>query len=977
MSLFLYRLGHGISRYRVPVVIAWILILVAVGCGARHLGTNYDDSFSIPGTSSQQGQDLLSQRFPEVSGGSGQLVFTVTGGDITSDHAKHEVEEAVEQVGKVPGVRSASDPFASDNVEHSVSTDGRAALSTVQFDAAHPSRTTKDNVQAAAQHGSGHTVQAVFSAPGLSTKEGGRATELVGIGVAFLVLVLTFGSFLAAGIPLITAVIGVLATTLGIAILSNVVTINSTSPTLAEMLGLAVGIDYALFILHRYRTELRSGAAPREGMARALGTSGTAVVFAGLTVIIALLGLSVANIPFLSTMGAAGAAGVAIAVVVALTLIPAIALILGRRLIPKPRRTRHRRHQTDRRPKPAGAPHPIARRWVGLATRLPALTVAVVVLALGVCAMPLTHMSLALPDNSTQPAGSPQREAFDEIAAHFGPGYNAPLIVTADLLGTTKPQDAVTTLESKIKQIDGVTAITEATPNSTGDTALLRVIPAHGQNDPRTADLVMTICHDASGLEHASGAKNLLVTGTTASDIDVSARLGDALIPFVLIVVGLSIVLLMLVFRSIAIPIKAALGYLLSVGASLGAVVAGFQFGWFGSGLTGSAEPGPIVSFLPIIVMGVLFGLAMDYEMFLVSRMREHYVKQGDPRAAIDVGFQQSAPVVVAAATIMLSVFAAFIPNGTSTIRPIAFGLAVGVAVDAFVVRMTLVPAVLALLGRRAWALPRWLDRILPHVDAEGAAIDRRVEADALQESQHSLVIARGLQLVDDMPPMDFAVPSTGVSLLALTDSAVMGRTLPEVAALTVAGRRPPVDGLLVVDGSIQPEESGRVLRHVALADLEPAAEEFPTTTIAAYLRARVAASVPVRRRRTTFGAAMRLLTNVDTLSHHQLPEIQLTSPLAGLDLGQRLLIDGAIASAAGAHGLVITGSAQPSSTVFGAAATLAALGLPVVIPMLATDIPGQVDPGLHIIIPRLASPHRGAPTGLATASGEQKEVSA
>jgi len=397
-------------------------------------------------------------------------------------------------------------------------------------------------------------------------------------------------------------------------------------------------------------------------------------------------------------MGLGAACAVAVAVLIALTLLPAIALLFGERLRPKPRR--QRRRTPSKHPRSG-----VATLWVHGVTRHPILTVLAVVAVLGLAAVPALSLRLAIPDNSTAPISSTQRQTYDKITAAFGEGYNAPLSVTADVITSSDPKGTVKDLANAIKPIPGVVAVTQATPNEGGDTALIQVIPPAGQTAPSTTALVNELRQRVPALEKKYAVSGMLVTGSTAINIDASARLGDALLPFGIIVIGLSLILLMIVFRSIAVPVKATLGYLLSVGAALGAVVVVFQWGWLDSLLPGLAN-GPIVSFLPIFVMGVLFGLAMDYEMFLVSAMREDFVRSDDAGQAVLRGFKASSRVVTAAALIMVSVFVAFIPAGTATIQQIAFGLAVGVFVDAFVVRMTLVPSVMVLLDRRACGSP-------------------------------------------------------------------------------------------------------------------------------------------------------------------------------------------------------------------------------------------------------------------------------
>ena len=796
MSVWLYRLGRDIARHRGLVLGSWVLLLAVLGGTAGMLGDHYDDSFSIPGTESQQGQDLLAQRFG-LTGTSGQVLFTVSTGSITDEEPSSQVAGIVKAVGKVPGV-AMSNPLTADTPV--VNQARNATLGAVRFDAKVPSEATLEAVQKAAEPPHDSVLRTSVGGDAYkTTSEPSKVPELLGLLVSFMILVMTFGSLVAAGMPILSSLVGVAATITVVVVTSSLVTVSSTAPTLAEMLGLAVGIDYALFILSRHRAQLAEGVEVVESMARALATAGSAVVFAGATVIIALAGLSVAGIPVLTVMGLGAAGAVTIAVLVALTLLPAIALLLGERLRPRPRRIRVRRRRPASRSKVG-----LATQWVRLVTRVPVLTVVVVVALLGLAAVPAFSLELALPDNSSAPTGTPQRTTYDDISKTFGVGYNSPLTITANVITSSSPSDTVDQLADAVKDVPGVVAVTQATPNQGADTALIQAVPKGGQTDPSTAALVQRIRDDVPGWEKKYKVSDMMVTGQTAINIDASGRLGQALLPFGAIVIGLSLVLLMIVFRSIAVPLKATLGYLLSVGTALGAVVMVFEWGWTDSLFPGVSD-GPVVSFLPIFVMGVLFGLAMDYEMFLVSAMREHFVSSGDAHEAVQEGFRASSRVVTAAALIMTSVFVAFIPAGTSTIKQIALGLAVGVFVDAFVVRMTLVPAVLSILGRRAWWLPGWLDRRLPSVDVEGAALHRRIAfEDWTAEHGQAAMLARGLVVHAGEDPMEIvARPATLTRVTTTGDPVALARVL--------TGHQRPHGGELVVDGLLLPEQREEV----------------------------------------------------------------------------------------------------------------------------------------------------------------------
>jgi putative drug exporter of the RND superfamily len=852
MSILLYGLGRAIARHRGMVVGLWMLVLVGVGGAAITLGDRYDDSFSIPGTESQEGQDLLGERFG-LTGAAGQILFEAKTGKITDQDNADEVASLVKAIDKVDGV-SLNNPLSSDTP--TLNKGATATLTQIQFADRVPSDDTLDEVQEAGTPKASAPVTTSIGGDAYKyTSDPSKVPELLGLLVSFLILVVTFRALIAAGMPILTSLVGVAVTITSVIVASQVITVSSTAPTLAEMLGLAVGIDYALFILSRHRAQLAEGLDVVESMSRALATAGSAVVFAGTTVIIALGGLAVARIPVLTVMGAGAAFAVAVAVSVALTLLPAIALLLGERLRPRPRKPRRPRSR-KKGARPAGSPaepHGLAVRWVRAVTRVPILTVVAVVALLGLAAVPALDLRLALPDNSTAPADTPARTTYDDITRAFGEGYNAPLAVIADIITSTSPKDTVTDLADAIRKVPGVVAVPQSTPDQGGDTALIQVIPEGGQTDPATAGLVTELRAEAPALEKKYGVSDMMVTGQTAANIDASDRLGAALLPFGSIVIGLSLILLMIVFRSIAVPLKATLGYLLSVGAALGVVVAIFQWGWADSVVPGLSE-GPIVSFLPIFVMGVLFGLAMDYEMFLVSAMREHYVLTGDPQRAVHDGFRASARGVTAAALIMTCVFIAFVPAGTATIKQIALGLAVGVFIDAFAVRMTLVPAILVLLRHRAWWLPDPLERMLPEVDVEGAALHRKVAYDDFRATHDRIMLlARDVAAEPGDPAVDVTARAGEVGHVAVpagADPTAVGRVL--------AGRRPAAGGELVVDGLLLPEQREAVIQRTAL--LELSALDRSEGSVEDRVRDRVRMLSLSRRRREELGARAQQL---------------------------------------------------------------------------------------------------------------------
>ncbi|MCX4745710.1 MMPL family transporter [Kitasatospora sp. NBC_01287] len=741
MPTLLHRLGRFAFRHRRRVLALWLAVIAAVvGCMLAFGGPGkLDDTFSIPGSESQQALDRMKTDFPTSSGTSAQVVFTAPPGSRVTDPAElTAMRAALASAATAPQVAKVIDPVAA----QTVSRDGSTAVAQVQYEV----------VQSALKPGSLDALKtAVDSAgqqqPGLDVQVGGAAfgsgpsksggSDLIGIGIAVVILALTFGSLLPAGLPLLGAIAGVVTAIAGVLAFTGVTAISSTAQSLALMIGLAVGIDYALFIVSRHRATLAQGTEPEESAALAVGTAGSAVVFAGLTVVIAMAGLSVVGIPYLTVMGLSAAAAVLVAVLVATTLLPALLGFAGARLRPKPGSRALRRELAGaggsaaatgtaaaaRRGPAANA----GERWFRLVTRRPLLTLLAVLVAVGALAWPAHGLRLALPDNGTAAAGSSQRLAYDQVSKEFGPGFNGPLLVLADTSHSADPTAAAEKIAATVRALPDVAAVGKPVANPATHTTLLQVVPASAPSDQATKNLVGAIRGEADALHQQTGA-TIGVTGSTAVGIDVSAKLNAAMIPFAAVVVGLSLLLLLLVFRSLVVPVKAAAGFLLSVAATLGTVVSVFQHGHL-SQLIGVDRAGPVSSFLPIILLAVLFGLAMDYEVFLVSRQREAFVHGEQPLDAVLSGGRHSARVVTAAALIMIAVFASFLASDSQMLKQIAFALAMGVLLDAFVIRMTFVPAVLALTGRAAWWLPRPLARLLPDLDIEGERLQHPTRA--------------------------------------------------------------------------------------------------------------------------------------------------------------------------------------------------------------------------------------------------------
>ncbi|WP_067186384.1 MMPL family transporter [Microtetraspora niveoalba] len=699
MATLLYRLGRFSFRRRGRVAAVWLLLLAVLGGAVAAFSGSTTDKFVMPGTESQRALDSLAKEFPQASGATGTIVVAAPqGGKLDAASLAPVVKEAA----AVPGVVAALDPFQSG----AVSPDGRYALVQVQFQ--HALKDITD-AQRDAYLKAGSSVTALRVEHGgeiLTTAPEVGGSEGIGVVIAAVVLIVTFGSLVAAGMTLLNALIGVGVGMAGLYALSGVVELTSVTPVLALMLGLAVGIDYSLFITSRYRQFLAEGMEPAEAAGRATGTAGSAVVFAGATVVIALAGLSIVGIPFLSAMGLAAAGTVAIAVLVALTLLPAFLSYAGARVLPRAQRTG----------RGAGAGREgFGYVWGRAVTRLRVPILLAGIVGLGALTLPAQDLRLALPDAGTAAPGSPAREAYDLTSEGFGEGFNARLIAVVSAADAQTTTAAAGRAAQLIQQTEGVLAVAPPQPNAAGTTALLTIIPKAGPTAAATENAVHAIRAKVAAIDDAE----IAVTGATAVGIDVSDKLADAMPVYLLLVVGLSVLLLMLVFRSILVPVKAALGFLLTVGSTFGITVAIFQQGHLAD-LVGLEVPGPLVSFLPILLIGILFGLAMDYEVFLVSRMREDFVHGDTARQATINGMGHNARVVTAAALIMTAVFGGFVFMEDPIIKSMGFALAVGVLVDAFVVRMTLVPAVMSMLGRAAWWLPRPLDRALPNLDVEG-----------------------------------------------------------------------------------------------------------------------------------------------------------------------------------------------------------------------------------------------------------------
>jgi RND superfamily putative drug exporter len=763
MSTLLHRLGRYAFARPWHVIGVW-LALIAVVAGILAVNPpKVSNEMRINGTPAQQVIDQLAERMPEASGGQGMIAFAAPAGTRIDDpahrdallaavdavaHSDHvldpnEIARAELAKGPASPTLAASAAIAAAQVHAPapanapkplqvdgrpvpgvvVSADGAAALYQFSFDkqtAELPTGTIEHTVDAARDALGQSSIEVLPSASMLQMPEIIGVGEIIGVMVAALVLVVTLGSLVAAGLPLVTALTAVAIGVGGTFLFSHLVNMQSMTAVLALMLGLAVGIDYAMFIVNRQRRLiLDRGLSAADAAARAIGTAGSAVVFAGTTVVIALVALTVVGISLLTPMALAAAATVVVAVASAITLLPALLGLVGERICSaKARDAAAADGDTGN--------HRFASAWVGavLRHRVPVAIAGVVVT--GLLAVPALNMSLGLPDGGSYNEGTPQRASYDLVGEHYGAGFNGPLVVIAEpaASGTLTTADLVDTYND-LRRMPGVDSVSLGTVSDTADTAVFSVVPTAGPTDDATAQLVRDIRAHAGPLSELRDV-DLGVTGVTAMGIDTTDRLAEAIPLYIAVVVGLSLLVLLVVFRSIAVPVKATVGFLLSVIATFGATTALFQWGWFQQ-LIGLSATGPILSLLPIIVIGVLYGLAMDYEVFLVSSMKEAHVHGHRGDDAVSHGFAQASRVVAAAAVIMMAVFAGFVFNADPMIKQMGFALAFGVLIDAFVVRMTVVPAVMSMLGDRAWWLPRRLAGFLPDLDIEGDKLNRRL----------------------------------------------------------------------------------------------------------------------------------------------------------------------------------------------------------------------------------------------------------
>jgi putative drug exporter of the RND superfamily len=728
MNAALERLGGWSARRWWVVILAWVVILGGL-LGAKHaFGGEYVNNYTISGSDSAAGLDVLNKTFPQQGGFGGQIVFHAKNGTVTAQQSA--VNQAVTNVSKLPDVIRAVSPFASSN-SGAVSKDGTIAYASVGWDV------NPDSLDAS-YLGQLNTAVAPATKAGLQVAYGGDAgdigqqtndlkSEVIGLALALVLLLTMFGSVIAAAIPLVSAIFSVLSGLALLTLIARVVTVPTTAPTIATLLGLGVAVDYGLFLVARHREQLDSGMGVIPSVRRAAGTSGAAIVVAGSTVAVSVLGLYISGVGFVGSMGLGAALVVIVTMTAALTLVPGFmgaaqekvralgarvrahkAGLTARQQAQQTAAATHERHE-----------HSAFARWGRMVSRRPWPWALASVVVLVVLAIPLWSITLGQPDNGTNPTSDSSRQAYDLISQGFGVGVNGPLTVVVKLPNQSSSANSslLSTMQSDIAKTPGVASVTPASVNSAGTTAVLNVIPTTRPQATQTTALVTTLRDDVLPKEHATS----YVTGTTAGSVDFTSQITSRLPWVILAVVVISFVLLTTAFRSVVIATKAAILNILSIGAAYGVIVAIFEWGW-GKGAIGLQSTLPVPAYVPMLVFCIVFGLSMDYEVFLLSRVHEAWLATGDAQRAVAIGIGATARVITTAAAIMIVVFTSFVLNPDPTVKMLAIGMAFAVLIDASLVRMCLVPSIMSLLGKHAWWMPRWLEPVLPHLDLEGTA---------------------------------------------------------------------------------------------------------------------------------------------------------------------------------------------------------------------------------------------------------------
>jgi RND superfamily putative drug exporter len=721
----LYRIGRFCSRHHWPVIAVWVIVTIALALAGRVVGDANNDNLSLPGTGSTNAQNLLDESLPDQANGTNPIVLKSDDGKLTDSANSKAIGKTVDSLKQQPDVRKAISPLSKEG-SYALSKDGKIGYIIVTLGPS-PSELSESDAQDV------FDATSPASDAGLEVAAGGylgqalsetntESSEAIGLAAAVIILLFAFGTATAMALPIVTAVLGLVSTLAILKLLSHVFDVPTVAPTLATMIGLGVGIDYALFLVTRHKQQLREGMEMRESIARATATSGGAVVFAGSTVIVALCSLLASGIPLVGAMGCSAAVAVVVAVLAAITLLPALLGALGPR-INSLRVKLGKTHPDDHQPHGW-------RRWANGVSHRPWRALLASGFVLLFIAIPTLNLQLGASDSGELPTDTTARQAYDLISEGFGPGANGPLLIGVQLGSPAKPAAGVeppspasdprlTNLEDAIKKTPGIDSVSPATVDKAGTVAVFTATPTTSPSDPKTGDLVVNLRDNVVPKAIKGTDLTVFAGGQTAGYIDLAARIADKLPQMIALVVILSFFLLLLAFRSVLLPIKAAVANLLSVGAAYGIVTFVFQEG-HGATLLGLDGPVPIASYVPLLMFTILFGLSMDYEVFLLSQIQEHYLESGDTRRAIVDGLANTGRVITSAALIMVCVFSSFVLSGDAVVKQFGVGLAVAIAIDATLVRCLLVPAAMTLMGDKCWWIPKWLDRILPRVNIEG-----------------------------------------------------------------------------------------------------------------------------------------------------------------------------------------------------------------------------------------------------------------
>ncbi|WP_307181314.1 MMPL family transporter [Streptomyces canus] len=717
-------LARWCVRRRLVVVLLWLLALGGVSAAAAVTGSAYSNDYEVPGTESGRATQLLQDGFPHLGGDSDTVVWHLTSGSVRDADVEQTMTATLDKIADLPGVAAVVSPYDATGADR-ISADGHTAYATVTFadpaediDASE-AKAVVDTAKDAETDGL--QVELGGSAVALTESSGGHVAEIVGVLVAAVVLFLAFGSLAASLLPIASALVGVGTAYAGIGLLGHAMTVADFAPMLGMLIGLGVGIDYALFIVTRHRRGLKRGLSVAESVENAVTTTGRAVVFAGATVCIALLGMLILRLGFLNGVAIAASLTVVLTVASCVTLLPALLSLIGMRALSR----RERRRLAEHGPEPE-LPTGFAHRWSAFVERHPKLLGAIALVVVTVLALPALGLRLGTSDQGNDPRSATTRQAYDLLAGGtsraergggFGPGVNGPLTLVTRVDGA-EDKLLLDNLDATLRTTEGIASTTPVTYDTGGDLAYFTIVPESAPQSQQTSELVDRLRTEVLPRAETGTSLDIQVGGTTASYDDFADVIVGKLPLFVGVVIGLGCLLLLLAFRSVGIPLKAAAMNVAAVAASFGVVVAIFQWGW-GSELLGLGRAGPIEPFLPVIMVSVLFGLSMDYQVFLVSRMYEEWLETGDNRRAVRVGLAETSRVINSAAVIMISVFLAFVLSGDRVIAMFGIALAAAVALDAFVLRTLLVPALMHLLGGANWWLPGWLDRRMPRISIE------------------------------------------------------------------------------------------------------------------------------------------------------------------------------------------------------------------------------------------------------------------